>query len=194
MTRSRIVLLAATLAATLAVVSSLPTSRLDAQGARPTTGPVIMSGGAAFDVPTVSFPTPPATHEYKIVYVVNRGTAENATTETNEQLNTVARFLNLHVRSGVPRERIHLAAVVHGSGFKDLLTDEEHMKRYGVKNPSGTFVRELLGAGVQLILCGQTASGRAITQDQLIPGAQIALSAMTALNALYAQGYQLNPW
>lgn len=181
-------------AALMTIALSLSTGSVHAQSARPTTGPVIISGGAAFDVPNVSFPTPPATHEYKIVYVVNRGTAENATTETNEQLNTVARFLNLHVRSGVPRERIHLAAVVHGSGFKDLLTDVEHTKRYGVKNPSGTFVRELLGAGVQLILCGQTAGGRAITQDQLIPGVQIALSAMTALNALYAQGYQLNPW
>ncbi|MFZ9817594.1 MAG: DsrE family protein [Ilumatobacteraceae bacterium] len=190
MSRSRFFLLVAT----AATISSFTASHLSAQGARMTTGPVIMSGGAAFDVPNVSFPTPPSTHEYKIVYVVNRGTPDSATTGTNEQLNTVARFLNLHVRNGVPRERIHLAAVVHGTGFKDLLTDEEHMKRYGVKNPSGTFVRELLGAGVQLILCGQTASARAITQEQLLPGAKIALSAMTALNALYAQGYQLNPW
>ncbi len=190
MSRSRFLLLVAMAAA----VSSIAASPLDAQGARPTTGPVIMSGGAAFDVPSVSFPTPPTTQDYKIVYVINRGTPDSTTVGTNEQLNTAARFLNLHARIGVPRDRMHLAAVVHGTGFKDLLTDEEHMKRYGVKNPSGTFVRELLGAGMQLILCGQTASARAITQDQLIPGAQIALSAMTALNALYAQGYQLNPW
>ncbi|MEE2877945.1 MAG: DsrE family protein, partial [Pseudomonadota bacterium] len=43
-------------------------------------------------------------------------------------------------------------------------------------------------------LCGQTAAAREIEKDDLIPGVQIALSAMTAHAVLANQGYSLNPF
>ena len=171
-------------------------------GAQATPGPVIRAGGAVFDVPSPTFPTP-LDHDYKVVFEINTGTPTEPVATTggtpratapNMQLNTVARFLNLHVRNGVPRERVRLAAVVHGTAGKDLLDDATYRARYGTDNPSGPLIRELLGAGVQVILCGQTAMGRDVPVDKLIPGVQYALSAMTAMNVLQSQGYTFNPW
>jgi intracellular sulfur oxidation DsrE/DsrF family protein len=99
------------------------------------------------------------------------------------------------VRHGIPTARLHTAAVVHGSGLTALLTDEAFGKRYGGKpNPSKQLVTELLASGTQLVLCGQTAGARSITQADLLPGVTIAISAMTAFNIFQTQGYQFQSW
>ncbi len=149
-----------------------------------------------FDVPNPTFATP-LDIDYRVVFEINRGAIEapaGGQATANDQLNTVARFLNMHARAGVSPERIHLAAVVHGTAGKDLLDDETYRARYGTANPSAALIKELLAAGVQIILCGQTSMGRDVPRDHLIPGVQLALSAMTALSALQSNGYALNPW
>ena len=169
--------------------------------AQPSTGPVIKTGGAVFDVPNPTFQTP-RDHDYNVVFEVSRGVempaaglpTPSVALAPNEQLNTMARFLNMHARAGVPRERVKLAAVVHGTAGKDLLDNETFRARYGTDNPSGPLIQELLNAGVRIILCGQTSMGRDVPRDKLIPGVQLALSAMTAISVLQAEGYQLNPW
>ena len=180
----------------------LATSAL-ALSAQATTGPVIMSGGAVFDVPDPTFVTP-MNADFKVVFEIVRGVtdatspaganAPAALVPPNEQLGTVARFLNMHARAGVPRERVMLAAVVHGTAGKDLLDDETYRARYGTANPSAPLIKELLAAGVRIVLCGQTAAGRNVPRDRLIPGVQVALSAMTAMSVLQSDGYRLNPW
>jgi intracellular sulfur oxidation DsrE/DsrF family protein len=165
-------------------------------GAQPTTGPVIMSGGAVFDVPNPTFATP-TDIDYRVAFEINLSAAEapaGGKAMANDQLNTLARFLNMHARAGVPPARVRLAAVVHGTAGKDLLDDETYRARYGTSNPSAPLIKELLAAGVQIILCGQTSMGRDVPRDHLIPGVQLALSAMTALSALHSEGYRLNPW
>ncbi len=80
--------------------AALPAASLEAQQtAHP--GPVIFSAGAVYDVqPDV--PTPPD-HTYRVAFEV----AAPATSPEalHQGLNTVARFINMHARSGVPRER-----------------------------------------------------------------------------------------
>ena len=41
--------------------------------------------------------------------------------EVNRKIETLARFINMHVANGVPAENIHLALVVHGKAGFDLL-------------------------------------------------------------------------
>ena len=155
-------------------------------------GPRIMSGGFTIKVDDPSFVVP-ADHTFRAVFEIREGDGDGA--DVNPQLTTVARFLNLHARHGVPDDQVMAAAVVHGPGFAALLTDEAYAARFdGKTNPTRELVEELLAEGVQLVLCGQTAGGRGVTQDELLPGAQIALSAMTALNYFLSQGYHLNPW
>ena len=153
-------------------------------------GPVIQSAGQSVKVDDATFRIPEG-HVFKAVYVIDRAD----TTAVNQQLTTIARFLNLHARHGVPKERLFAAAVVHGSGWMSLLSDSAYGARFdGKPNPSKRLVEELLANNVQLVLCGQTAGFRGVKREELLPGVQLGISAMTALNIFQAQGYQFNPW
>ncbi len=153
-------------------------------------GPVIMSAGPSVQVDNPTFEMP-AGHEFKSVFLVDRGD----TAVMNAQLITVARFLNIHARHGIPADRVKAAAVVHGSGWMALLSDSAYGARFaGQTNPSRPLVEELLAHGVQLVLCGQTAGMRGVARAELLPGVKVAVSAMSAINILQAQGYQYNPW
>ena len=103
---------------------------------------------------------------------------------------TPARFLNMHVAAGVPEENIHLAVVVHGGAYRDLLNAES----YGAENPNAPLIEQLIAHGVTIELCGQTAAYRDVSEDDLLPGVTISLSAMTSHALLQQQGYTLNPF
>lgn len=154
-------------------------------------GPVIRSAGSVFAVPEPDFETPVDT-DYRVVWDVRVGA--DSPDEVNQGLNTVARFLNMHARAGVPLERMDLAVVVHGTAGKDLLEDGPYRDAYGVDNPNRALLRELDAAGVRIIICGQTAVARGLPWDDLVPEAEVALSAMTAHAVLQGQGYTLNPF
>jgi intracellular sulfur oxidation DsrE/DsrF family protein len=153
-------------------------------------GPVIESAGPSVKVDKVTFAVPEG-HVFKAVFEINRGD----TTIVNEQLTTIARYLNIHARHGISRDRVQAAAVIHGSGWIALLSDAAFGARFGGKaNPSRPLVEELMANGVQLVFCGQTSGMRGVKAEELQPGVKVAVSAMTALNVFQAQGYQFNPW
>lgn len=106
----------------------------------------------------------------------------------------MARFLNMHARNGVPREYVRVAGVVHGTAVWAVLSDENHRARHGVDNPNRAMIEEIIAAGGQVVLCGQSAAARQIEREDLIPGVQVALSAMTALTVLQQDGYELILW
>lgn len=122
--------------------------------------------------------------------------AKNAEGETrNRGFESAARFVNMHAANGVSQENIRIAVVVHGSAVLDLLTDEARAARdFGEVNPSGAMVREMLGAGVRFIVCGQSAAGQSIAAADLIEGVELDLSAMTAHVKLQQRGYTVNPF
>lgn len=155
------------------------------------TGPVIETAGPVFAVPDPDFETP-LDMPYRIAFeVVN---APSAPDRVNEQLVTVARFLNMHARAGVPAERVRVAIVVHGPAGRALLDDGAYRGFEGVGNPNIPLIRELAESGVPIILCGQTAAARGLPRDRLLPQVDVALSAMTALLVLQEDGYHLNPF
>lgn len=155
-------------------------------------GPVIASTGQSFVVDAPSFPIP-AGFDFKALFEVNTGGGDSVA--VNAQLTTMARFFNLHVRNGIPKDRLHAAAIFHGTGWTALLTDQAFAARFGgAPNPSRRLAEELLAAGARLVLCGQTAGSRGIRRDELLPGVQVATSAMTALLVLQGDGYRLIPW
>ena len=47
---------------------------------------------------------------------------------------------------------------------------------------------------MRFILCGQSAAAYGITPENLIPGVEMALSAMTAFALLQQNGYTVNPF
>ena len=73
---------------------------------------------------------------------------DSAMTEAgiNRQLETAARYLNLHAQNGVPLENLKVALVVHGTATEDLLDTEFHMARHGIPNANADLVAALLHA------------------------------------------------
>lgn len=179
----------AVLLAALTVLSSDPLAAQAAPPAITRAGPVIESGGMSAQVPDATFRIP-QNHVFRVVWEISAG----SDTVQSPQLETIARFYNLHVRNGVAVERLKAAAVFHTTGWIALLSDSAHIARYGRPNPSKRLVEELLATGAQLVVCGQTAAFRGVRREELLPGVQLGISAMTALNIFWSQGYMLNPW
>ena len=112
----------------------------------------------------------------------------------NRGFESGARFINMHVAHGVPADNIRVAVVVHGKAVHDLLTDASLEGRDMPANGSAAMVRTMLDAGVRFIVCGQSAAAYGVTQEDLIPGVEMALSAMTAHALLQQAGYTVNPF
>ncbi len=161
--------------------------------ARPGTvaGPIIEDFGAVFPVKTPAFATD-LRHSYRVVFDVALGA--DSPSQRNARIESIARFLNMQAQAGVPADKMDIVLVVHGTAGKDLLRDDAYRARHQTDNPNAELLRRLMDAGVRVVLCGQTAAARDLPADQLLPGAQVALSAMTALVQLQNQGYALIPW
>lgn len=113
----------------------------------------------------------------------------------NRGIESAARFINMHVANGVAPENIRVAVVVHGPAVLDLLSAEgwEAHGKEG-ENGSAAMVRAMLDHGVEIIVCGQSATAQGVTSDQLIDGVVMDFSAMTAHARLQQRGYTVNPF
>ena len=148
-------------------------------------GPAIKSHGRVAAVP--SAPPLDADMRFRVAFDVAAAADPG---QPNRQLDSAARFINMHVAAGVARENIGLAIVVHGAAAMDLTSDE----KFGGENPSAGLIAALIDSGVTIQLCGQTAAFRDIRAEDLLPGVSMALSAMTAHAQLQRAGYTLNPF
>ncbi len=154
------------------------------------TGPVFADFGPHAPVSGVG--EVPADTEFAVAFDASKAAEEG---ERNRGFESAARFLNMHVAHGVSEENIRLAVVVHGPAVLDLLSSAGWTAHDGEgANASAAMVREMLDHGVRFIVCGQSAAAQGITQEELIPGVEMALSAMTAFALLQQRGYTVNPF
>jgi len=145
-----------------------------------TMGPVFTGYGPVADI-DVTMPFPAGTafrHSFDV-------SAPAATGDPNSTLVSAARFINMHARAGVPVDNIRVAIVVHGKAVKEM-ADE--------LSASAGLIAALTGQGARIIVCGQSAAYYDVATDDLLPGVEMALSAMTAHAVLQQQGYTLNPF
>ncbi|MEM7658576.1 MAG: DsrE family protein [Bacteroidota bacterium] len=151
-------------------------------------GPVIAEYGAVFDIPSPDFPTDPGL-TYQVVFDI--AASPDEPDALNPAFNTVARFLNMHARAGVPLKQLKAVVVVHGRASKDVLLPEKYEELYGTENPNFALIQQLSEAGVELYFCGQSMYGRGLQRPWLSPDIQLALSAMTVLTTYQEKGYHL---
>lgn len=64
----------------------------------------------------------------------------------------------------------------------------------GAVNANRALVKALVDHGVKFYICGQSAAYFDLTNASLLPGVDMALSAMTAHAILAQQGYSENPF
>jgi intracellular sulfur oxidation DsrE/DsrF family protein len=132
-----------------------------------------------------------AEQHFKVVFDI----AEQTSADTvNRGFNSVARFINMHVRAGVPLNNIDVAIVVHGSAVVELLNEAAYVERFDKANLNQDLLEQLIRAGATVELCGQSAAFANIDAKNLLPGISMSLSAMTAHALLQQRGYTLNPF
>ncbi|MEO2280565.1 DsrE family protein [Pseudoalteromonas pernae] len=151
--------------------------------------PVINGFGNYFDVPKHA----PITADTKFKIAFDVAPAAKAG-QQNNYMNSLARFINMHVAHGVKPENIELALVVHGDASVDVLANKYYQQRFDAQNKNQDLITQLLKNNTVVYVCGQSATYHKVKPEQLIPGVQMALSAMTAHAQLQQQGYTLNPF
>lgn len=156
-----------------------------------TTGPVFEEFGPVAGA-DADFVVPEGT-VFKVIYDASEGAAAG---ELNPMLVTLARFMNMHARAGVPVENIHLVITLHGPAMFDVAKQARYAQAKGQEaaNPNEALVAALIGKGARVIVCGQSSAMRDLAKEDLLPGVELALSAMTVHAVLQAEGYTLNPF
>lgn len=124
----------------------------------------------------------------KVIFDVSKSPEDSS--KINSYIVTAARFLNMHADSGMDLSQLKVAMTIHGGAWKDILTDEVYLEKYGTKNPNTELIKQLNNAGVDIILCGQTAKYRKVKRADTNPNVKFALSAMTALIQYQNKGYR----
>lgn len=174
----------------LALIAAAPLAAQDRSAFKP--GPVLTEFGPHAPVPGMA--ALPDDTEFAVAFDVSTPAEEGS---ANRGFESAARFLNMHVANGVPQENIRLVVVVHGKASLELLSNAAHaanpLSRQG-DNPSAKLVEALLAEDVRFILCGQSAAVYGIKPEDLIPGVEMALSAMTAHALLQQNGFTVNPF
>lgn len=151
------------------------------------TGKIIEDFGPTFSVldPDIKTDT---TATLKVIFDVSQS-GENKN-EINKYIETAARFLNMHAAAGMEPEQLNVAMTIHGGAWHDVLKDEMYQQAFGFPNPNTELINALSNAGVEIILCGQTAGARGISREDVNPNIKLALSAMTALLQYQNMGYK----
>lgn len=124
---------------------------------------------------------------FKVIFDVSK-TSEDKNIP-NKYIVTAARFLNMHADSGMSKDQLKAAMTIHASAWQDVLNNKEYKEKFGVDNPNLKLINQLNEAGVDIILCGQTAAYRGLNKDNVTPNVKFALSAMTALLQYQNNGY-----
>jgi intracellular sulfur oxidation DsrE/DsrF family protein len=133
----------------------------------------------------------PELQRFKVVFDIYK---ENTSLKPHRNLDSVARFINMHARAGVPLENIDVAIVVHGKASYDLMNEKAYKQKFIQENPSSKLLNELLKNKVKVFICGQSSAFLGLNKTQYKNGVSMSLSAMTANALLQQQGYTLNPF
>jgi len=158
--------------------------------AEPQKGPVIDVYGPTLLVEDKDVPL---TDGFKYRAVFDLADYRGDNTSLNADLVSVARYLNMHARNGVPVENMTIAAVLHGAALKNALSHKAYASRYGSENPNLDLLMKLHQAGVAFYACGQSMGFSGISKSELTSQVKVALSAMTMMTVLQSDGYALMP-
>ena len=150
--------------------------------------PAIEGFGQTFEVENPGFETNKEM-VYKVVFDIH-GKPDDPS-KVNPYINTLARFINMHTKAGVPLENLKVVGVFHNKASVEVLDNAAYKEKFGVDNPNIPLIKALREAGADLYMCGQSMAARNVPKEKMVPEVETALSAMTVFLNLQAEGYQL---
>jgi len=112
----------------------------------------------------------------------------------NSAIEKVARFVNIYQGGGKTPAKVQLAVILHGDATLAVLNSEAWSKRFETKvNPNLECLHELHEAGVEIYVCGQSLISKDAKPEEVVVFADVAVSALTTLVNLQADGYSYVP-
>jgi len=127
----------------------------------------------------------------KIVVDVTKGGEPD---KLNDAIEKVARFVNIYAGAGKEPASVKIAVVLHGDATLAILNTEAYAKRFKTKqNPNLDCLHKLRDAGVEVFVCGQSLISKGANSEEVDPQATVAVSALTSLVNLQAEGYAYVP-
>ena len=121
-------------------------------------------------------------------------TSGGAPDELNSAIEKVARFVNLYSGGGAAPANVQIAIVLHGDATLAVLNADAYAARFGTDgNPNLDCLHELHEAGVEIYVCGQSLIGKGAKPEDVVVFADVAVSALTSLVNLQADGYGYVP-
>lgn len=152
--------------------------------------PVIHSAGKMHPLPKAAY-QPAKDAQYKIVFMMTKG--PKTPSEVNPAIERVARTVNLYASAGVPLDHLHFVAIAAGAATPVALNNTAYHDKFGVDNPNLVVVKELRAHGVDVAVCGQAMAEHHFSYDLIDSSVTLALSSLTTVTSLEAQGYVLMP-
>ena len=112
----------------------------------------------------------------------------------NPALEKICRFVNIYAGAGKEPATVDLVVVLHGDATLSILNANAYAGRFKTKgNPNLACLEQLHKAGVKFVVCGQSLIGKEAKTEEVIEIANVAVSALTALVNLQADGYAYVP-
>jgi intracellular sulfur oxidation DsrE/DsrF family protein len=184
--RARLALRPAALLA-LAAAGMVATPALAQGPAKTDPAKTVPDAGVARDIADAQErPDPQAT--YKIVFDVQ--TMADSSDAVSPGLQGIGALINTYTHYGVPLSHLQMTAVFHGRTIALVTRDETYHQRTGsATNPNAALLRELVAAGVHLVVCGQSALGQHYTPADYLPTVQTNVSATVTFLNLQTRGY-----
>lgn len=147
------------------------------------TNPAIKNYGKVVQLPDAAQQPRP---ESKIVVDVIKGGQPD---KLNPAIEKVARFVNIYEGAGKKPANVRIAVVLHGDATLAILNTKTYRERFGAANPNLDCLTKLQEAGVEIYVCGQSLIGKGAKPAEVDATAKVAVSALTSLVNLQADGY-----
>ena len=130
---------------------------------------------------------PDSTKIYKVLFHIKDGKEREG---VNEGLWKIARLINLMGDHGVPKENLHIVAVISGTATPLVLTDIAHQNREERSNPNLDLLEKLKSHNVKLLVCGQALAKHTINpKTEMNKYIAITTSALTAIPIFQMEGF-----
>ncbi|MCA9067600.1 MAG: DsrE family protein [Planctomycetaceae bacterium] len=121
-------------------------------------------------------------------------TKGGAADELYGSIEKVARFVNIYSGAGKQPAKVDIAVILHGDATLAALNPDAYGKQYKTTgNPNLECLHELHEAGVQIYVCGQSLVSKGGKPSEVVPFVDVAVSALTTLVNLQADGYSYVP-
>ncbi len=155
---------------------------------REATHPIIANHGGVVQLPDAA---QQPRHGTKILVDLTSGGDAD---KLNAGLEKVAKYVNIYAGGGAQPANVRIAVVFHGDATLSVLNPDAYSAKFKTDgNPNLQLLHDLHESGVELYVCGQSLISKGSAPEDVAAFIETAVSALTAVVNLQADGYAYIP-